>query len=111
MAGTVIVSYFLGDGVQAVMIGVILAPSTSLTNIVPGTLRRVTRTGARLVCIEDLGDIDILITDKTGTLVPETAVVAQDTRVTLFAAGRRVVAVAVKPAGEAKCVAAVTEIS
>src|SRR5665811_82370 len=36
-----------------------------------GTVRRVTRRTVlvkRLVCIEDLGDIDVLFTDKTGTL-------------------------------------------
>ncbi|HTX95701.1 MAG TPA: magnesium-translocating P-type ATPase [Mycobacterium sp.] len=47
-----------------------LLPAVVSTSLATGS-RRLTKAGVlvkRLVCIEDLGDIDILITDKTGTL-------------------------------------------
>src|ERR1700692_67362 len=47
-----------------------LLPAVVSTSLATGS-RRLARLNVlvkRLVCIEDLGDIDILITDKTGTL-------------------------------------------
>ncbi len=47
-----------------------LLPAVVTTSLATGS-RRLTRHGVlikRLVCIEDLGDIEILLTDKTGTL-------------------------------------------
>ncbi len=47
-----------------------LLPAVVSTSLATGT-RRLAKRGVlvkRLVCIEDLGDIDLLVTDKTGTL-------------------------------------------
>ena len=47
-----------------------LLPAVVTTSLATGS-RRLARQGVlvkRLVCIEDLGDIEILLTDKTGTL-------------------------------------------
>jgi Mg2+-importing ATPase len=47
-----------------------LLPAVVTTSLAAGS-RRLTRKGVlvkRLICIEDLGDIEILLTDKTGTL-------------------------------------------
>lgn len=47
-----------------------LLPAVVTTSLASGS-RRLARRGVlvkRLVCIEDLGDIDVLVTDKTGTL-------------------------------------------
>lgn len=47
-----------------------LLPAVVTTSLASGS-RRLARHGVlvkRLVCIEDLGDIDVLVTDKTGTL-------------------------------------------
>ncbi len=57
-----------------------LLPAVVSTSLATGSRRlaRVKVLVKRLVCIEDLGDIDVLITDKTGTLT--------DGRVTFIAA-------------------------
>ncbi|NUS57520.1 MAG: magnesium-translocating P-type ATPase, partial [Streptomycetaceae bacterium] len=47
-----------------------LLPAVVTTSLAAGS-RRLARRGVlvkRLVCIEDLGDVDVLVTDKTGTL-------------------------------------------
>ena len=47
-----------------------LLPAVVTTSLATGS-RRLAHQGVlvkRLVCIEDLGDIEILLTDKTGTL-------------------------------------------
>lgn len=81
-----------------------LLPAVVSTSLAAGS-RALTRRRVlvkRLVCIEDLGDMDILVTDKTGTLtegrisfIPAGAPGILDQE---YAAGGRVVAVATKPA-------------